>query len=275
MTPNRSGNSLQRLSTALSKLWFCCSVSRGIGTWIRLIRHTKQLAWTTKATGPLPEEQATTYQLRLASQPATLALRTLHGDLQIFYDVWWRSTYQLPEAIFREASVIVDLGAHVGMTSLYFSRHAPAAAIYPVEADHQNYELLCRNLATAIAAGTVIPTHAAIHDRQAPVYLRKETFSYNTHVSDTITEWPVNGMRLADLLTQYQLTSIDILKIDIEGAEKFLLQQADTWLPLTRHVLIELHDDHLKDLFLHTTAAYGFTVTKRSMEYEDIYWAMR
>ncbi|WP_276481218.1 FkbM family methyltransferase [Paraflavitalea pollutisoli] len=275
MTINRSGNFIHRLSAATSKLLFCCKVSRDLRTWFRLITNTKKLSWSAAGHLSQADEATTSYHFTLARQPATLALRTLQGDLQIFYDVWWRSTYQLPNAILQRAAVIVDLGAHVGMTSLYFSRHAPNATIYPVEADNQNYELLCSNLAPVIQTGRVVPTHAAIHHRQEPVYLQKEFFSYNTHVAETITEWPVDGIRLADLITLYELKRIDILKIDIEGAEKFLLQEADTWMPITQHILIELHDDQLRNLFLLTAAAHGFQVTKRPMAYEDIYWASR
>lgn len=275
MTTARSGNTIQRLSAAFSKLLFCCKVSRNLRTWLQLIAHTKQLSRAGHQHTPPTEEHAVTYQLTLAGQPTTLALRTLHGDLQIFYDVWWRSTYQLPDTLLSKASVIVDLGAHVGMTSLWFSRYAPQATIYPVEADRQNYDLLCQNLAAPIAAGKVVPLHAAIHERQELVYLQKQTFSYNTHIAATTTDWAVDGIRLADLIAQHKLHKIDVLKIDIEGAEKFLLQQAETWFPLTRHILIELHDDQLRNLFLLTASAHGFTVTKRSMAYEDIYWASR
>lgn len=273
--PAHPGNTRQRLTAAISKLLFCCKVCRTPRSWLRLIIHTKAHSWSAAGKSRRPGEDPVHYALRLDGQPATIALRTQQGDLQIFYDIWWKRSYQLPSGIFLQATTIVDLGAHVGMTSLFFNIHAPQATIYAVEADPGNYQLFCRNLSSAIQNGRVIPVQAAIHARQQPVYLQKETYSYNTHVADRPTEYMVAGMRLSDLIGTHHLDRIDILKIDIEGAERCLLQEADTWLPITRNILIELHDDQLLAQFLHTLKAYGFSVTKRTMDYEDIYWAAR
>ncbi|MDF2190018.1 FkbM family methyltransferase [Paraflavitalea sp. CAU 1676] len=237
--------------------------------------NTKQLAWHSANSTTPTADPAVEYQFRLRGHSRSVGLRTYAGDLTIFYDIWWRKIYDLPESLVHSSSTIIDLGAHVGMTSLYFSLQFPQATIYAVEADAHNYELLCKNLSPEIENGRLTPLLAAIHENNSPVYLQKSQFSYNTQVSSLPTAHPIPGLTLDQLIADHGLTRIDILKIDIEGAEAFLLQSSQQWLSITRHILIELHSEALVNRFIEMATLAGFRIEKRPFTYENLYWAYR
>jgi hypothetical protein len=66
-------------------------------------------------------------------------------------------------------------------------------------------------------------------------------------------------------MTRYDIQYIDILKLDVEGAEhEIFAENVDYWIPRTRCILIELHDwiksDCSKTVFK-TLASYNFKTT--------------
>ena len=72
----------------------------------------------------------------------------------------------------------------------------------------------------------------------------------------------VQGITIPDLCKKYDFPRIDILKIDIEGAERFLFADeatASTFLPMTRYIAMEIHDEyHIKDRILGLLSKFGF-----------------
>ncbi|HEX8608711.1 MAG TPA: FkbM family methyltransferase, partial [Pedobacter sp.] len=75
---------------------------------------------------------------------------------------------------------------------------------------------------------------------------------------------------VSDLLADHPTSVIDILKIDIEGSEKEVFEGNTDWIPKTRKVIVEVHENlrkgatnavlaALKDFsFSKTTETYHF-----------------
>ena len=58
----------------------------------------------------------------------------------------------------------------------------------------------------------------------------------------------IEGMTINSLLELKKWDSVDIIKLDIEGAEKEVFSANDlSWLNKTRLLIIELHDRYKKD----------------------------
>jgi hypothetical protein len=76
---------------------------------------------------------------------------------------------------------------------------------------------------------------------------------------------PVRGITIGTLLREQDLSRIDLLKVDIEGAERELFEGDTGWLAVTRTVLIELHDHTrpgCEEAFLRAVRLHGFTCRK-------------
>jgi FkbM family methyltransferase len=116
-------------------------------------------------------------------------------------------------------ATIVDLGSNMGASLIYFRLKYPAARIVGVEADPLVFPTLERNVApftgveianVAVAASTGEATF--FHNEQSWASSLKPLWP-------TATEVRVRTRSLGELLDDFELPSVDLLKIDIEGAE--------------------------------------------------------
>lgn len=82
-------------------------------------------------------------------------------------------------------------------------------------------------------------------------------------IMDSQTEGAVKAVSIKDIMEQYSFDRIDILKIDIEGAEIELFKNNyDDWLPSVRVLIIELHDRMRKGCsktFFDALSKYNFS----------------
>ena len=77
-----------------------------------------------------PSEPPVAYQIRLRfksdehsqNHDRTIFLRTYAGDLQMFYEVIWERSYKIPALDAKRGLTIIDAGANIGFTSLFFAR---------------------------------------------------------------------------------------------------------------------------------------------------------
>ena len=265
----------QRVHTAFNKLIFCYRIAATPAVFFRLLFNTKKFAWANNKAPVYEHHAPVAYSLQFNNTPRTLYLRTYAGDLQIFYDIFWRSIYQLPVSSLANAKTIVDLGAHIGMAAAYFNLHCPQAKVYCIEADDSNFELLTWNLQPGIAAKQIVAVHAAITDKNALVYLQKSARSYNSQLAGSITNFPVKGIRMEQFLLEHHITHIDIIKIDIEGAESFLFNDDTAWLSIPDTIIIEIHSDENWQQFSEAVTRHGFHIDKKNFENESLYVAFK
>jgi FkbM family methyltransferase len=249
----------QRLDDVFAKLIFCMRHAAGPATLLRLMVQTKRLhRFMQQASPGLKVEQPQQYQVLLQGKKINLHLRTLSGDLQIFYEVFWRMVYDLPGVDFDACKVIVDLGGNVGMSALFFALKAPHAALYILEPDADNFTLLSNNLKSL--QQPVKPLLAAAASQSGTLYLQQNRYAYNSATVATVTGEPVAAISLNELITTYQLTTIDLLKIDIEGFETELFSQHTEWLQQVRHLVIEIHSAAAFDCCSRVLNAYHFSM---------------
>lgn len=138
-----------------------------------------------------------------------------------------------------DPKIIVDAGAHIGMTSLLFAREYPAAKIIAVEPEQANFAALVANVSRY---SNVVPIQAALWKRDRVIQIgpsmahTKGAFE----VSESGTQ-NVRGITVETLLRETGISSVDLLKLDIEGSEAEVFE-APTWINRVRVIAIELHD---------------------------------
>ena len=129
---------------------------------------------------------------------------------------------------------------------IYFTGKYPDAKIIAVEPDSGNVGVLKQN----------VSGYKNISVKEAGIWSKKDTISLSDKYK--IGNWgfvveenehaPDNAMRIetvsiADIMEEFNLKTIDLLKLDIETAEREVFSQNYmSWLPKTRVVVIELHD---------------------------------
>ena len=82
------------------KLIFCIKISADISSFMKLAWNTKKYRWFAKANLSFSngEDKPLQYRLILDSSKRLIRLRTFRGDIQIFYDIFLRSIYELPQS---------------------------------------------------------------------------------------------------------------------------------------------------------------------------------
>jgi FkbM family methyltransferase len=118
-------------------------------------------------------------------------------------------------------SVVLDVGANIGLTSCLFAQLA--ASVHAVEPNPAVYELLAANL-MANGLANVHPHRLAIGDTGGTMHFTGKS-AFGRLTSDT-TELSVDVRTVDDMVDQLQLIRLDLLKIDVEGFEPNVLRGA-------------------------------------------------
>ena len=180
------------------------------------------------------------YQIKPRGYSHFLTVRGNTSDYAVFHTIFCRHAYPIPKG--SSIHVVVDAGANVGYASVYFARHCPEARIIAIEPETSNYKILARNTAgynnikTLNAALSSSRKTMSIANPQAEKWAFR--FSDDTESS---REQKIEALAIPDILREFDLPFIDILKMDIEGGEKDVFGQNTQWLSSVRHIFIEIH----------------------------------
>lgn len=81
---------------------------------------------------------------RVPGHDYDVELRLFTSDIPIFHQVFAARDYDSP-ALPATAGTIVDLGANIGLASVFFALRYPSARIFALEPDPKNFAALVRN----------------------------------------------------------------------------------------------------------------------------------
>ncbi|TNC21870.1 FkbM family methyltransferase [Amycolatopsis alkalitolerans] len=142
----------------------------------------------------------------------------------------------------RPGDTVVDLGAGVGTEARLLSRLAgPTGMVVCVEPHPRTFSCLQRTIALN-GLDNVIAVRCAIAGTSGTVFV-EDTSDYN---ANGITGEPggvrVRAETLDDLVRRFGLDRIDLLKMNIEGAELAVLDAARDVLPRVRNLVVSCHD---------------------------------
>ena len=169
------------------------------------------------------------------------------APLQILGEIWRKHVYDPPQLQWkRPPQVIVDIGANIGIFSLYAATRWPQARIWAYEPAPENFFWLNRNVHQA-PAGQIqaLPLAVAAERGLAPFYLKQESgwHSFYRRQDENAAAIEVETVTLPDVLAQTGAARIGFLKMDCEGAEYQILSDRGDWLGQSVETLtLEYHE---------------------------------
>lgn len=204
------------------------------------------------------------FRVRVPRAKAKLTLRAGTSDLSVFEQIFVWADYDLPEV--TDPRLIIDGGANIGCAAVYFAVRYPNARIIAIEPDAANFQMLARN--TSPYANISLRRAGIWHKRAGLKIENPDDESWMFRVSETeCGPDTLAAITIADLLYESGAARIDLLKLDIEGAERevfsFGYQQ---WLGQVNVLVIELHDHYkpgCEAAFYAAVSNYDFAQTRK------------
>lgn len=154
----------------------------------------------------------------------------IHGLNEIFLD----ETYRFKSD--KKSPLIIDCGANIGLSVIYFKRLYPESKVIAFEADQNIADILASNLGNFGIDDVKIESKA--------VWIANTILSFKSDgavggqiADDTEDTIKVDAIRLKDFLS----SEVDFLKIDIEGVEYEILKDCENSLANVKNIFIEYH----------------------------------
>ncbi|WP_111672191.1 FkbM family methyltransferase [Algoriphagus litoralis] len=157
---------------------------------------------------------------------------------------------------------IIDLGANIGLTSIYFSNLFPEKNIFSVEPDSGNFNFLMKNSENY---SNIIPINKAISEFPNTKFEIQTSFRDGLDWSRTVYKsniGSIQGITIDQLIEFYDIKKICFIKIDVEGYEKYIFESKNlNFLNLTKLISVEVHEEIVsKDFIKKILIDYGFII---------------
>jgi len=226
--------------------------------WSRTVRSVglKQSRQLWKAKKRLrSKSEASPIAIQAPNLSFPIYLRPGTTDIAEFFYSVVRETYAvyLPK---RGVEFCIDAGANLGDTAAWFASRIRQARVIAVEPDPDNFELLRKN--SSPYGNRILPIRAAVWPEETQLSLSFGSAKDAVHVNQDV-DGTCPGMPIPALMKKFDFPRIDVLKCDIEGAEKSLFSvNSDEWLAITRFIVIETHGQDCLDAVLKATSRHGF-----------------
>lgn len=185
-------------------------------------------------------------KVRVSGLLHPLILRVPSSDVPTFEQIFVNTEYAFD--VRRPPRTIIDAGANIGLASVFFAARYPDARILAIEPESRNFELLTINVAQY---PNVTPVHGALWHQSEILEVIDPGLGNWGFVTRSARDPSApsgrfvnkaQGMTVDRVMHEHGLQHVDILKIDIEGAEKEVFSTPTAWIERVDALIMELHD---------------------------------
>ena len=171
---------------------------------------------------------------------------------RVIATVYLKRDYGLVE----DNSIIIDIGAHIGVFSLYCAKHSKNNKVYAFEPSELNYKYLTENIGINQLQSQIIPFKCAVAGKRAKAKLMIHNISFFHSLyeiepearfvarsEEGIGTEEVDCIALKDIIDENEIRKCDLLKLDCQGAEYDILYSLPLdYLNRIERMVIECHN---------------------------------
>ncbi len=210
----------------------------------------------TKKNNFIIEEKSDKIILTHPSQNYKMLLRKNTSDFHVFAEIFMKNEYEFLMTNYEKyaknitPNVIIDIGANIGCATLYFKQCYPKANIVSVEAEKNNFSALKQNIKMNNYENIYLYHNAFwINEENLMVeesFRDGRDWAFAIRPTAQKSTQTIKGLTLQNIIEKHNFETIDILKIDIEGGEKWILEDEISMKIIQKNVkilLIEIHEE--------------------------------
>lgn len=204
-------------------------------------------------------------KLDLKGYNNSIYLRKDTTDIQVFDQIFVSKGYDsnVPFKVKR----IIDCGSNIGLSAIFLQKKYPESHIVLVEPNNENFYMCQKNIAGNLSFTCI---KKGIWNKKCFLKITNpddDSWAFKIEETNNAQDATIEATTIDEIMTDMQWDELDILKIDIEGAEKAVFEKhANLWLPKVKSIFIELHDDiqpGTSKLFFEMMEKYRFTCEKQ------------
>lgn len=162
-------------------------------------------------------------------------------DKETFKEIFNLNIYNIKLPIIPNN--IIDAGSNTGFAALFFKLKYPKAKIISLEIENGNINMIGKNLRNF---DNIEIIQKGLFNKKAFFKIEDPFHATNSFVIKEVAKgekYDVESITIDEIMTTSKIETIDILKIDIEGAEKDLFEKNyENWLPKVKIIMVETHD---------------------------------
>ncbi len=210
--------------------------------------------------------------------PGKICLRNTVSDHSIFWQCIVQKQYLVSDfyqnegllkAYFKLVSegikpLIIDCGGNIGLSTLFLAKIYPEAIISVIEPNEENFEMLKLN--TAVLGDRVKLFKGGIWNEKCYLHITNPSSgsaAFRVEPVKEVTEGSISAFTIDEISKLGGAEYPFILKIDIEGAQKYLFEKNIDWVGKAHLIMLELDDWLLpwqgtSDAFFKATSQHKF-----------------
>jgi FkbM family methyltransferase len=171
-----------------------------------------------------------------------LKIRNHSTDLMALTNVWIIREYENEKISIKDNDTIIDIGAHIGLFSLFVSQFCKNGKIFSFEPISENYDLLKSNISLNNSKN-IFPTNCAVSKTLSKIKIfLNDDQSGHSIMSDTDSSVIVDSILLKDIFDLNKITTCNLLKLDCEGAEYEIINSLpQEYFEKIEKIVIEYH----------------------------------
>lgn len=161
-----------------------------------------------------------------------------------YWEIIWKECYAFKAG--SDMPIIIDCGGNIGLSALYFSNLYPKAIIKVIEADKKIAAICAKNIEANKKLNIELINKA--------VWIKDGSISFNSDgadggkIDDSETTEKISCIDLRLFLQKF--STIDFLKMDIEGAETRVIPHIEDQLTKIKYLFIEYHSSYNQPQYL-------------------------
>lgn len=179
-------------------------------------------------------------RLSLRGFKKNIFLRNRTSDINLFYEIILNNEYNI--SFNTNIKNVIDGGANIGLFAILVANKYPNSKIICIEPDIDNFNILLKNTKNY---PNIFCENKGLWNAKTrlKVYDKFKMGKWGLIVEEDTINGTIDAISIDYITDKYQLTQIDLLKIDIESSEYELFSaNYSHWLNLTKNIVIELHD---------------------------------